>query len=202
MPRGTIAPVRIDRVCESRHKSLDSLRAAGLEESLISLKDTVHVLAPPAEVWRFLREMESHYREWHPEHLDWRNLRGDVTTPGGVIFADEWIGPRRLQARFFAQEVVDERLLRYTVGFPYSLIRAGGSFQISPTAEGQCDFTAETHFGFRLPYLGPLFDRVLALFIPTKELRRHMREEGENVARLVRHPEAVRSQDPPAIAPL
>lgn len=152
---------------------------------MISVHDTVHVAAPPSEVWRFLRTMESHYREWHPEHLDWRNLRGDVTTPGGIVFADEWVGSHRLQARFFAAEVVDERLLRYTIGWPYSLIGAGGSFEIAPTSDGGCRFTAEVHCGSRLPVVGQLLDGLLAIVFPVDELRHHMREEGEHLARLV-----------------
>lgn len=152
---------------------------------MISIRDSVHVAASPAEVWQFLHDMESHYRDWHPEHLDWRNLRGHVTAPGGVVFADEWIGSHRLQARFFASEVEQERLLRYDIAFPYSLIGAGGSFQIVPTAGGGCEFVAETHCGSHLPLLGPLLDRLLALVFPVAELRRHMREEGENLARLV-----------------
>ncbi len=155
---------------------------------MISIRDTVHVDAPASDVWRFLRDMEVHYREWHPEHLDWRNLQGIPGTEGGVIYADEWVGSSRLQARFFPVEVVPERLLRYTIGFPYSMIRAGGSFSIAPTGSAGCDFTAETHFGYSWPVLGPLLDRVLALAVPLVDLRRHMREEGECLARLVGRP--------------
>lgn len=117
--------------------------------------------------------------------MDWRNLRGPVTAPGGIVFADEWIGSRRLQARFLVTEVIQERLLRYTIDFPYSLIGAGGSFEITPTPNGQCEFSAETHFGYDLPVAGPLLDQLLALVVPLAELRRHMREEGQNLARLV-----------------
>jgi hypothetical protein len=109
-------------------------------------------------------------------------------TPGGVIFADEYVGPLRLGGRFFIEEAAAPRFLRFRIGFPFSLVRAGGSFRIDTSHDGGCEVTAETHLGYRTPVIGGLLDRVLETFLALDELRRHMREEGENLARMMAEP--------------
>ena len=46
----------------------------------------------------------------------------------------------------------------------------------------------EVHFGFSVPILGPLLDLAMRAFLPLDEFRRHMREEGDNLAGLIEAP--------------
>lgn len=59
---------------------------------MISLKDTSHIAATPSQVWGCFAEMDTHYLDWHPDHVVWRNLEGNATVPHGVIYADEKVG--------------------------------------------------------------------------------------------------------------
>lgn len=77
------------------------------------------------------------------------------------------------------------RLFAYRIGFPSSLLRAGGSFRLEPTGEESCELVQETHFGFALPVIGQIADLVLRLALPVGEFRRHMREEGQGLADLL-----------------
>ena len=43
----------------------------------------------------------------------------------------------------------------------------------------------EVHFGFSLPILGPLLDLAMRVLLPVSEFRRHMREEGDNLATVI-----------------
>lgn len=153
---------------------------------MISIVETTPLAASPSRVWAFFTEMQAHYLDWHPEHLAWRDLKDKVTTPGGVIFADEGIGWLRLAGRFVIDEARAPSYLRFRIGFPYSLVRAGGWFRIDPTVDGSCAVTAESHLGYRTPLIGRLLDLAFHAWLPLDELRRHMHEEGENLARLVR----------------
>jgi hypothetical protein len=48
-----------------------------------------------------------------------------------------------------------------------------------------CELVAETHVGWAVPLLGPALDRLIVVVFPVADLRRHMVEEGENLARLL-----------------
>ena len=152
---------------------------------MLTFTDTSHIDAPPERVWRFFAEMGEHYRAWHPEHLAWREIEGDATRPGSVIFADEWLGPVRLRGRIHVDHVEPERFFDFRFGPPFSLVNAGGFFRITPTGDGGCDLLAETHFGSRRPRLAALLDPLFERLLPVAELRRHMAEEGVNLNRLI-----------------
>ena len=152
---------------------------------MISLLETTRIPAPPERVWAWLCQLDEHYPEWHPEQLRWRTLRGEPLAVGTVWFADEWVGPLRLSARFFVTASEPGRWFAYRIGFPSSLGRAGGSFRLEPTPDGACVLEEEVHFGFSTPIIGPLVDRLLALALPLGELRRHMREEGEGLVKML-----------------
>jgi hypothetical protein len=130
-------------------------------------------------VWRFFRELDERYADLHPEHSRRHTLREEALSEGAVVFADELIGPRRLSARFFICNVEAGRSFSYRIGFPASLVRAGGSFHLSPIGRRERELVEEVQLGFRVPLVGSLVDRVL----PLAEVRRHIREEGENLAR-------------------
>jgi hypothetical protein len=152
---------------------------------MISMVETTRIRAGTDRVWRFFSELDEHYPEWHREHLAWRTLRGKPLAKGTVWFADEWVGPLRVSGRFFVEDAEPERFFAYRVGFPSSMVRAGGSFRFVPTPDGSCEMVEEVRLGFSTPIIGALVDRLLAIVIPLDELRRHIREEGENLARLL-----------------
>jgi hypothetical protein len=151
---------------------------------VLSFTDTTRIHATPEAVWDFFAAMDEHYREWHPEHVVWRNVKGNATVPGSVIYADEHVGWFRLRGRFLIGNVERNRAFSFGMGFPFSLVNAGGSFHITPTDDG-CDLEAETHFGFSGRWTGPILDFVLTRVMPTEDLRRHMAEEGRNLDRLL-----------------
>jgi uncharacterized protein YndB with AHSA1/START domain len=151
---------------------------------VIELVQTTVIPASPERVWRFFAEMDDNYQDFHAEHLVWRTLSGEPLAEGTVWFVDEWVGPMRVSSRFFTEAAEPGRFFAYRVGFPGRLVGAGGSFRFTPTAEGHCQMREEVHFGFKIPVLSLVLDRLLALLLPIGEFRRHIREEGENLAAL------------------
>ena len=151
--------------------------------SVIRLVERTHVPASPEQVWTWFVGVEAHYRDWHPEHVEWRILSGTPATVGAAIFLDEWIGWFRLAMRCRITEARPNRFFRYEAMLPYSLVGVGGSFALEPVPGG-CELLAEVHIGWPIPVLGPLIDRLIAAVFPLPELRRHMAEEGQNLARI------------------
>jgi len=152
---------------------------------VISIVERTRLPAGPERAWSFFREMDAHYRDWHPEHLEWKTIAGAPLSDGAVVFIDEWVGRMRITGRMFIGDVEPERYFAYRFGLPSSLVGAGGSFRFEPDGEGRSVMIQETHFGFRAPIVGWLVDRLLALFVPVQEIARHMREEQANLARLL-----------------
>jgi hypothetical protein len=153
---------------------------------VITVSKTTRVGASPDEAWKFFSEMDTHYLDWHREHLNWRWLAGEPLSVGTVWFADEWIGWLRLgSSRWFIVESEEPRRFAFRIGLPHSLVRAGGSFTFAPTPDGQCDITEEFHFGFGAPLIGPIVDLVLRAALPMSDFRRHIEEEGDGLVRLL-----------------
>jgi hypothetical protein len=159
---------------------------------MIRLVDRADRPVSPEEVWAWFADLDEHYQDWHPEHLAWRTLGGPPLTDGTVCFADEWIGTFRLAGRFRIHHAKPPRSFRWDFLGPYALVGAGGAFTFEPTSSG-CQMVAEVHFGWSLPLLGPLLDALLTRLLPLGDLRRHMAEEGTNLARLLRTSAACRS---------
>jgi hypothetical protein len=151
---------------------------------MIRLTDCTAITAPADRVWDWFATLDASYREWHPEHIRWQTLKGKPLDRGTTEFVDEWIGRSRLAGQFRITEVVPGRYLGWAMLFPHSLVNVGGSFALEPTDAG-CNLVAEVHMGWSLPVLGPLLDKVISTFVPISELRRHMVEEGRNLARLL-----------------
>jgi hypothetical protein len=152
---------------------------------VISVVETSVLPATPERVWEFFRQLDTHYPDWHPEHLRWRTLSGEALGEGAVVFADEWLGPLRINGRMFIHDVEPLRFFAYRFAFPSSVVRAGGWFRFNPTPDGACEIVQEAHLGFSIPLLGRLVDGVLKALLPLGELPRHIREEQQNLIRLL-----------------
>jgi hypothetical protein len=152
---------------------------------LITFTERTVLPAPAERVWRLIEQMEEHYSDWHPEHLRWRWLAGEPLAKGSVWFADEWVGPLRISSRFFVTANEPHRLFAYRVGFPSSLVKAGGSFRLEPVGNNECELIEEAHFGFSIPAVGRAVDILLRLALPIREFQRHIHEEGKGLVRLL-----------------
>jgi hypothetical protein len=144
----------------------------------VILEDTTTIRAAPGRVFQFFEEMDRHYTAWHPDHLrfGWESGRG---VREGVVFSfDERIAGELLKKRVVFTRVVPDRHVEFA---PTSrLVRfflPRMAFHIEPR-DGGSVVTALIHVR-----MGPL-----AAWLQRRQIaavRRHMREEGENLRRLL-----------------
>jgi uncharacterized protein YndB with AHSA1/START domain len=136
------------------------------------------IRAAPEAVFAFFLGMESAYRRWHPDHLLFRWLDPPALRPG---------------VRFHFEERIDGTLQKKTMAFtriePGSLIEFAPtsrllrvllpriSFRVSPV-DGGVTVTQDVHLR-----IGPLAARLNRRELAA--VRRHMRQEGENLQRLL-----------------
>lgn len=151
---------------------------------MITISQSTIIPADADRVWTFFTELDTRYRDWHPEHLEWRTLKGPPLTPGAIWYAHEWIGPLEISSRAFVTDAEPGRYFAYRIGFPAALINARGSFRLVPIDGASCRLDETATLGVDVPVAGPLFDLLLRAMLPIGEMCRHVREEGANLATL------------------
>ena len=134
--------------------------------------------ADPEAVFAFFLGMEENYRRWHPDHIEFR-----------------WVDPAALRpgVRFFFAERIDGKVLKKTLAFtriePGRLIEFAPTFRLMRLFLPRIGFTIEpaadgiTVRQDILLRIGPLAARLNRRELDA--VRRHMREEGESIARLL-----------------
>ena len=148
-----------------------------LTSAVNALRDSVEIATSPERVWGWLTQLARDYREWHPDHVSARWVIGTPNQVGSVLEAVEWIGGHREKLRLELTAIDPPHRLEYHLRGPISLLLPGGSFRIEPAGGGsRFEATVQYRFGMLAQRL---FKRRVAA------LQRHMREEGENLRRLL-----------------
>ena len=141
------------------------------------LRDSIEIDAPPGRVWEWIAGLADHYTEWHPAHVSAEWERGAPNQVGSVLCAVEDLGGHREELRFELTSVEPPHRFAYRLLGPISLLIPGGAFTVAP-ANGGSRFAATLSYRF-----GWLVERLRQR--RTAMLRSHMREEGENLKRIV-----------------
>ena len=151
---------------------------------MIEMRDTIEIEAPVEHVYdclvQSLRDLES-YKAWHPEHESIEWLRGKPVTEGSLVRITEYLNGMLTSLTFRFVKVVPNRMIRYRVRFPLSIIAPENRFEFEPVGESRCRFTA--YGRIRMP---------LWLFLKShpshegklKGSMQHMKEEGESLKRI------------------
>jgi len=148
---------------------------------MIELKDTIEINASAENVFdcllQLMKDRES-YQAWHPDHKEIKWIKGEPLEEGSVVTIEEFLQGVLTKLTFRFIKVIPNRLIIYRVLFPLSLIAPENRFEIEPTGDNSCIFTA--YGRIRMP---------MWLFIKSHKSHRgklegskkHMKEEGENL---------------------
>ncbi len=151
---------------------------------MIHMKDTIEVKAPPEKVYAWLLQRMTNaesYKEWHPDHVDLKWIKGPPMAEGSIIYAEEYLHGELHKLKFRITKVVPNQKIEYQSLFPLSLLAPGNQFLIQATPEG-CVFTASG--SLRIPEW--LFKKMHKKHEHKLEATaRHMKEEGENLKKAV-----------------
>ena len=125
-----------------------------------------------------IRDDES-YRAWHPEdHVSFQWVKGGPWEEGSIVHADEYIHGKLHKLKFIVTKLVPNKEIEYVpvsriLRFYFPMNR----FVIEPTETG-CAFIAEAHL--RVGKLAKMFAKN-KLEEGLTTVRKHMKEEGENL---------------------
>ncbi len=141
------------------------------------LKDSVEIEAAPEKIFEFFENWEKYYGQWHPDHRDSRWLSGNLGERGSVFYAEELLHGSLHKLKCQIVKVEPPYGFNYKFLFPMSLLISKGSFIIEPKGD-RCILTATMTFRF---------GKLLRMIAKRRmvDLMKHMREEGENLKRIV-----------------
>jgi uncharacterized protein YndB with AHSA1/START domain len=147
------------------------------------LRDSIWIRTSPELVFEFFEAMDANYLRWHPDHLLFRWEQGRGVKPGVVFYFEETIGGTRMKKRVHFTRVEPNRHVEFTFTNPLlALIVPRLSFHFEPEGGGT-RFDAEIQI--RTGPIGAWLNRR-----EFDAVRRHMREEGENLKSLLENPAA------------
>ena len=148
---------------------------------MILLRDAIAIETSPEQVFDWLAHFCVHYRDWHPDHVSCRYVKGAALEVGSVLYVEEYLHGKLHKLTLRITHVVPNASLEYKLAFGMR-----GRFSVQPRAQSVL-FVAELAFGWRIPVLGGLLDAVMRLLLTGRleALRQHMAEEGRNLKRLL-----------------
>ena len=147
------------------------------------LRDSIRIRTTPARVFRFFETMDRHYLDWHPDHRLFRWEEGKGVEPGVVFYFEVVIGGKLMKKRVHFTRVEPDRHLEFTfTNRLLALILPRISFHVEPEGDG-VRFDAEIQI--RTGPIGAWLNRR-----EFDAVRKHMREEGENLKRILESEDA------------
>lgn len=149
---------------------------------MIVLSDTIEISAPAKEIYLFFLRFQENYLAWHPDHTFCRYLTDGPMGIGSVIYIEELLHgkPHKLKLRI-------TRLEPYSLIEYHNFMGTKGLFLFEQKSSDSTLFTAELRFGLDIPILEKLLDPILRLLLSRqlKGIHKHIKEEGENLKRIV-----------------
>lgn len=143
---------------------------------MIILKDSIEIKTTPERVFNWLKNLDRHYNEWHPDHIKWINVTGGLNV-GDVVYFEEYFHGKLHKAKSKITKVEENKRIEFVNLFPTSILAPKGSFIIEPRGRS-CIFTAT--LSIRFGWIIPRFTKSRL-----DDLKKHMKEEGENLKKLL-----------------
>lgn len=145
---------------------------------MITLRDEIEINAAPEQIFEWLSKLDSHYCDWHPDHVACEYLSGTFFQEGSMIYTEEYLHGELHKLKMKTVRYLPNSFIEYKI----LGMGSGGSFVVEPIGK-KSNFIATLHFGLGIPLLDKIIDPILQrlLSFQLEALRAHMKEEGQNL---------------------
>ena len=143
---------------------------------MITLKDSIEINTTSDKIFNWLKNLDKHYKEWHPDHVKWINETGSLEE-GDIVYYEEYLHGNLHKVRSRITKVENNNRIEFENLFPVSIICPKGSFIIESRGKS-CIFTATLSIRFYWLFSKLVQNRIEAI-------RKHVKQEGENLKRLL-----------------
>ncbi|MCY9659454.1 hypothetical protein P5G65_23380 [Paenibacillus chondroitinus] len=152
---------------------------------MITYKDTVFIQSSAFEIinW-FLQMDEKQYMAWHKDHKAFRLVSGIQGQVGQTCYSEEYLGSFLLKSTYKLTLLSENRLLRFELGFPYSLLKGTCDFEFEEQSNGTV-MTALIKIGGKFDFFDTVVKKAInKLLFKDDLLLSHMRDEGQYLSRI------------------
>jgi hypothetical protein len=145
-----------------------------------TVKDIIEIKTTPEKIFDGLIKVfssQEYFKKWHKDHVKCQWLKGKPFEEGSILYVEEYLHGELHKMKFLTTQLEPNRKVEYRLLFPMSIICPRGSFTVEPKEESSI-FTATLTFRF-----GWLFTKFAKSNV--EGMKNHMREEGENLKKLL-----------------
>ena len=145
------------------------------------LKDSIEIKTTSEKVFNFLTSIvdDESYRAWHKDdHVSFRWLKGRPWTEGSILYAEEYLHGKLHKFKFEIIKIVPNKRIEYIPTSHFVRKFFPKNEFIIEQKGGSCIFTAAGTY--RVGKLGKIFFKK-AIEKGLSSVKKHMREEGENL---------------------
>ncbi len=146
----------------------------------VTMSHSIDIDASPEEVFAFFVNIEENYTKWHPNHNEFRWIKGEPMEEGSVAFSDQMGHGKSHKLNARIDRVEPNRRIEFSWTHPLARFFFPRNVWIFEPTNGGCRFTAESEIR-----LGWISSRTAHVKKGLEEGRNHLKEEGENLKRLV-----------------
>jgi len=150
------------------------------------LKDSIQINVPAKKIFDWFKKIDQYYLDLHKDHVSCKVLKGTLGEVGSEIVLEEYLNGKLNRLTFIVTKIIDNQFFEYKTTFPLSCILKNGTFQIEEK-NGTSIFTATLSFRFA---------KLLQTLVPRQieHLKIHMKEEGENLKRILEEGQSFRKK--------
>ncbi|HDQ04506.1 MAG TPA: SRPBCC family protein [Deltaproteobacteria bacterium] len=151
----------------------------------VIITDSIEIDATPEKIFTFLTGIvdDESYRAWHNEdHVSFRWVKGQPWTEGAVMRAQEYLHGKLHKFKFKITKIVPYRHIEYAPTSRFMRKFFPKSEFILEAKGEKCIFKASGIY--RVGWIGKKFF-MKAIEEGLVSVRKHMKEEGENLKRII-----------------
>ena len=151
----------------------------------VTLTDSIEIKTTAEKLFNFLINIvdDESYRAWHKEdHISFRWLKGQPWEEGSVMCAEEYIHGKLHKLKFTVTKIIPNRRIEYSpVSRFLRIYFPKNEFIIEKGGESSIFIASGT---YRLAWIARTFFKK-AVQNGLSSVKRHMKEEGENLKRIL-----------------
>lgn len=145
------------------------------------LEDSIRIRTTPEKIWDFFIHIDKNYVAWHSEeHVVFRWVKGKPLEEGSIGYFEEYSHGKlhRLKVRY--TRIIPYREIEFRLTHSiWRIFLPKSTLTITPE-DGYCTFTARNYFR-----LGPISARSKRFKHQLELVKKHMKEEGENLKKVL-----------------
>jgi len=151
----------------------------------VILTDSIEIKTTPEKIFDFFTNIvgDESYRAWHPEdHVALRWIEGQPWKEGSVVYAEEYIHGKLHKLKFVVTKIIPNETIEYVPASRFlRMYFPKNTFTMKQKGD-TCVFTASGTY--RVGWLIRTFAKN-KLERSLSSVRKHMKEEGENLKRIL-----------------